>query len=1128
MVHASVSAKFPSSTPTDADLGIYTNALGTTLTSAVTNSTTTFAVSSTTGWLANMYAGLYGPNGYEVVRVVSVDSATQLTVARAQDGTGATPGSVGYAHVSSQKLIAVIPALGLNQMRVEIQAISGAYGNITTAQYLTLATNASLTNERVFTPGAGLTATDGGAGSTYGLVVDQSAGFSPTWLGSHTFSHTDGVKTNKVTPPGGTLTVAGNLTITGTTTTVQSTNLVITDNIVLLNNGEGGAGVTLGTSGLQIDRGSLSDARLVFDESTDSFNVSYDDGATLVQLIEQTRAQALTNKTIGNTNIVTLRDDRFTLQDNSDNTKQLVFELSGISTGTTRTLTLQDSSGTVALTSNKLSAFAATTSAELAGVISDETGSGSLVFASSPTLTSPTINGTVSTTGLTMPAFTGGTITFSADSDALKWSDVQIKRTSASAAGPRNSTDTAFVDWVVANLEVFTTVRARSGTSPTIQARNTSDVATTVATLNRAATPTLDISAGRLTAAPVALGGAIGFASTFLQYHNGTTVLDVASLTGTETLTNKTIGISNVITLTDLNFTLQDDGDTTKQMKFQLSGITTGQTRTITAPNASGTMALLQNHLGEFAATTSAQLAGIISDETGSGALVFGTAPTLANPIIGNISPSGNFTLTQNSVAVVTSVSTGAIANTLYLDAGRVGFGTSAPGARLHVESANVAANSNTNGFVNFFTTDAFAADIGGGISFGGKIDAVPNYRVFGAIFGRKANGTSGNQEGYLSFVTNGPSDMAERMRITSDGNVGIGATPLSYQGVLLANTVTATASGTARGTTIGHTLTADANNRVLTALFQSTTYATGTFTGLDAIGINIDGAGWVKTGTGTIANAYGLYITAPTIGTTNYALYVASGSTYLGGLVGIGTVPTQSRYAVVIDSGSTVATSGEANGVRQLQTLTASANGDVLTGYYHQNTVAKGAFTGLTWRGFHIKAPGVNGTGTIDNAHALYIEAPTIGTNNYALYVGGKTAFAGATGAASALHIGGGTSTTGVHLYSDTVGKLWLRNDSGNQGLVIDAHAAAAVPYVEFQQNGTVVGNIQITNGAGMDFYKDSTNVGLRLKAGEPASGETVAELRYHNGTSVVRQLVTVGAADSGGAGYKVLRVPN
>src|SRR5665213_2473943 len=40
-------------------------------------------------------------------------------------------------------------------------------------------------------------------------------------------------------------------------------------------------------------------------------------------------------------------------------------------------------------------------------------------------------------------------------------------------------------------------------------------------------------------------------------------------------------------------------------------------------------------NLGNFSATTSSQLAGVISDETGTGPLVFGTTPTLATPILG-------------------------------------------------------------------------------------------------------------------------------------------------------------------------------------------------------------------------------------------------------------------------------------------------------------------------------------------------------------------------------------------------------------------------------------------------------------------------------------------------------------
>ena len=43
--------------------------------------------------------------------------------------------------------------------------------------------------------------------------------------------------------------------------------------------------------------------------------------------------------------------------------------------------------------------------------------------------------------------------------------------------------------------------------------------------------------------------------------------------------------------------------------------------------------ALTSNPLSQFAATTSAQLAGVISDETGSGALMFGTSPTITTDI---------------------------------------------------------------------------------------------------------------------------------------------------------------------------------------------------------------------------------------------------------------------------------------------------------------------------------------------------------------------------------------------------------------------------------------------------------------------------------------------------------------
>ena len=62
-----------------------------------------------------------------------------------------------------------------------------------------------------------------------------------------------------------------------------------------------------------------------------------------------------------------------------------------------RTITLPDATGTVALTADKLSAFAATSSSELISVISDETGSGALVFANTPTLVTPNIGAATGT-----------------------------------------------------------------------------------------------------------------------------------------------------------------------------------------------------------------------------------------------------------------------------------------------------------------------------------------------------------------------------------------------------------------------------------------------------------------------------------------------------------------------------------------------------------------------------------------------------------------------------------------------------------------------------------------------------------------------------------------------------------
>lgn len=201
--------------------------------------------------------------------------------------------------------------------------------------------------------------------------------------------------------------------------------------------------------------------------------------------------------------------------------------------------------GTVAYVANKLSVFAATSSAELAGVISDETGSGALVFATSPTLVTPVLGVAAATSinkvAITAPA-TSATLTI-ADGKTL----------------------------TVSNTLTFT----------------------------------------------------------------GTDGITVAFGAGLSIAAAKVLTVSNTLTFT---------GTDSSSVAF----------------GAGGTVAYVANKLSVFAATSSAELAGVISDETGSGLLVFATSPSLVTPVLGAATGTslalGGATLGSNALAVTGTV----------------------------------------------------------------------------------------------------------------------------------------------------------------------------------------------------------------------------------------------------------------------------------------------------------------------------------------------------------------------------------------------------------------------------------------------------------------------------------------
>ena len=100
--------------------------------------------------------------------------------------------------------------------------------------------------------------------------------------------------------------------------------------------------------------------------------------------------------------------------------------------------------------------------------------------------------------------------------------------------------------------------------------------------------------------------------------------------------------------------------------------------------------ALVANPLSQFAATTSAQLAGVISNETGSGLLVFATSPQLTTPLLG--------TPTSGIMTNVTGTASGLTAGNVTTNANLTGGVTSVGNAATVVTNANLTGDVTSTG----------------------------------------------------------------------------------------------------------------------------------------------------------------------------------------------------------------------------------------------------------------------------------------------------------------------------------------------------------------------------------------------------------------------------------------------
>ncbi len=87
--------------------------------------------------------------------------------------------------------------------------------------------------------------------------------------------------------------IQGNLYVGGNATAITRTDLNITDNIITVNAGETGPGVTLNTAGINVDRGSLANVAILWNETTGAWTLTND--GTTYEAIQTGSATAVTS-----------------------------------------------------------------------------------------------------------------------------------------------------------------------------------------------------------------------------------------------------------------------------------------------------------------------------------------------------------------------------------------------------------------------------------------------------------------------------------------------------------------------------------------------------------------------------------------------------------------------------------------------------------------------------------------------------------------------------------------------------------------------------------------------------------------------------------------------------------------
>jgi len=449
------------------------------------------------------------------------------------------------------------------------------------------------------------------------------------------------------------------------------------------------------------------------------------------------------------------------------------------------------------------------------------------------------------------PTFTG-TTTLGGTGDFLLNGTSNIRITPA--AGSNVYIGTAAADNIITTAGNTQTLTNKSLTSPALTGTPTAPLAATGTNTTQIATTSfvqqeLNILTTGAPAAlntldelAAALGDDANYAATI------TTALGnkapIASPTFTGTVSAPTITASNA-------FSLSNGQQTTFSVDASGNITAGGAVNGTTIPNTK-TLVVTTDKLNVLAATSSSELAGIISDETGTGALVFANTPTLVTP---NIGAATGTSLVLSGDLTVNGTTTTLNSTTISVDDKNIELGSVATPTDITADGGGITLKGTTNKTFNWVdATDAWTSSEHINLASGKSL------YLNGTLL-KDATETLTNKT-LTSPVITGTSTISGSGDFLISGDTNIRLVPASgsnaYVGSLSANNIITTA----------------ANTQTLTNKTLSSSILSGTLTAGGSVGTAGQLLSSTSTGVEWIAAPTGY--SAPTIGSTS----IASGAT--------------------------------------------------------------------------------------------------------------------------------------------------------------------------------------------------------------------------------------------------------